>query len=107
MLLLTGDFYSAQEAYNWGDVDKVVPADEMEEVAREIADKLSRLDLAALRLTKDALWKVKGMNPEEARLYTWDLLASYSEKESSKKLIKEYRSKVEKMTGKPYIPGGG
>lgn len=106
MLLLTGDFYSAQEAYNWGEVDKVVPEDKVEETAMEMANKLSRFDQAALRLTKKALWSVKGMTREEARLYTWDLLSSYAEKESSQMLIKGYRAKVEKITGKRYVPGG-
>jgi enoyl-CoA hydratase/carnithine racemase len=105
MLLLTGDFYSAQEAYNWGEVDKVVPADKMEETALAIASKLARFDQKALRLTKEALWKVKSMTQDQAYHYVWDLLSSNAATEAGQKMMKEYREKVAKATGLPHIPG--
>lgn len=102
---MTGDFYSAQEAYNWGEVDKVVPPEKMEETALAMANKLSKFDQMALKITKQALWKIKGMSRDEARLYSWDLLASHAASEKGQKTMQDYRTRTEKATGRPHVPG--
>lgn len=84
----------------------MVPPEKLEEAAMEMASKLASFDQRALKITKQALWHVKGMTREEARLYTWDLLARNADSEHGRKLMREYRERVEKMTGRPYTPGG-
>ena len=59
-----------------------------------------------MKLTKQALWQVKGMTPQESHLYTWDLLSRHADNESGRKMMRDYRKKVEEKTGRPYVPGG-
>jgi len=41
-ILLTGEWMSAKEAYEWGFINKVVPDDQLEQAAMEMAQKLAR-----------------------------------------------------------------
>jgi enoyl-CoA hydratase/carnithine racemase len=103
--LLTGDFFSAEEARDWGIVDEVVPPEKLEEKAAEMATKLVGYDPEALKITKQSLWRVKGMSAEQAQLYIADLLARYAASEHGQKQIKEFRKRVEKRTGLDYSTG--
>ena len=64
-LLLTGDWISAQEAERLGLVNKVVPADELEKAAEEMAQKLAKKSPMASKCIKNLV--NKGM---QADLYT-------------------------------------
>ena len=54
-LLLTGDFIEAERAEKLGLVSRVVPDEELESSARELAQRMLRNSPAGLRLTKDCL----------------------------------------------------
>ena len=54
-LLLTGDFIEAERAERLGLVSRVVPDEELEASARELAGRMLRNSPAGLRLTKDCL----------------------------------------------------
>lgn len=55
-LLLTGtDKVTAQQAADWGLVNRVVEADQLQESARQLALSIARNDLLAVRLTKQAI----------------------------------------------------
>ena len=54
-LLMTGEFISAAEAERIGLYNKVVPAEEVLESAREFAARLAKGPSFALEVTKDAL----------------------------------------------------
>lgn len=54
-LLLTGDFIEAERAERLGLVSRVVPDDDLEAAARELAGRMLRNSPAGLRLTKDCL----------------------------------------------------
>ncbi len=54
-LLLTGDFIDAARAERTGLVSRVVPDDELDAAARELAERMLRNAPLALRLTKEAL----------------------------------------------------
>jgi enoyl-CoA hydratase len=54
-LLLTGDFIHAERAERTGLVSRVVPDDELDEAARELAGRMLRNSPVALRLTKECL----------------------------------------------------
>ncbi|KIW98229.1 uncharacterized protein Z519_01813 [Cladophialophora bantiana CBS 173.52] len=58
-LLLLGDTISAQEAESWGLVDKVVPADQLDEAVEEWVDRLLKNGPRALRIQKKlfAMWE--------------------------------------------------
>ncbi|MGD8564017.1 MAG: enoyl-CoA hydratase-related protein, partial [Desulfarculaceae bacterium] len=54
-LILTGDTIGAQEAYELGLVNKVVPPEQLEEATQELAGKLLNLSSVVLKLTKKAV----------------------------------------------------
>lgn len=55
-LLLTGtDKVTAQQAADWGLVNRVVEADQLQESARQLALSIAQNDLLAVRLTKQAI----------------------------------------------------
>ena len=55
LLLFTGDSISAQEALRIGLVEKVVPADQVLDAAKEVADKIANKGPEAIRLIKHAI----------------------------------------------------
>lgn len=54
-LLFTGDTVDAREAERLGFVNRVVPVEELDEAARELADRIALAPLPVLKLTKLAL----------------------------------------------------
>ncbi len=61
-LILTGRVISAQEALQMGLINKVVPADELEEATKEFVKPYLKLSAEVLRLTKKAI--VKGLRDD-------------------------------------------
>ncbi|MBM9463230.1 enoyl-CoA hydratase/isomerase family protein [Aeromicrobium sp. YIM 150415] len=49
---LTGDHFDAQEAYRLGIVNEVVPADELMDTTRALAERIAMVPAAAIRLNK-------------------------------------------------------
>jgi enoyl-CoA hydratase len=54
-ILFTGDRFTAQRAYEWGMVTRVVAADQLEAEALAIADRISAMPRFGLALTKRAV----------------------------------------------------
>jgi enoyl-CoA hydratase/carnithine racemase len=54
-MLYTGDFVSAEEAQRMGLYNRVVAADELQDVTRELAERLARGPAFALMMTKEML----------------------------------------------------
>lgn len=61
-LLMTGDFITAAEAYSIGLYNRVVPAEDLANAARELATRLARGPALALDITKDALNREAAMD---------------------------------------------
>ena len=61
-LLMTGDFIEASEALRIGLYNRVVPRDEVVEVATELARKLARRPRFAIEISKDALNREASMD---------------------------------------------
>ena len=53
-LILTGETIDAREAHRWGLVNRVVPADRLEQAANEFLEKLTSLSGPVLKLSKRA-----------------------------------------------------
>ena len=71
-MLLLGDRLSAEEAAQYGLVNKVVPAAEFDAAVEEWATRLAAKSPLLMKLGKDALWRQKDMPLEDA----WDFLRS-------------------------------
>ena len=74
-MLLTGDFISAEEAYQLGLINKVLPEEKIKlgsiELASRIATKLSR----AVKIGKETFYKQNEMGIEEAYNFTAEVMA--------------------------------
>ncbi|MBI3954055.1 MAG: enoyl-CoA hydratase [Chloroflexi bacterium] len=54
-VLYTGDWFTAQEAHQWGMVNHVVPRAELRQYTEEMAKKIADKPLFGLKLTKEAI----------------------------------------------------
>lgn len=54
-VLFTGERFSAQQAREWGMLNRVVPADELEQQSMELAEKIAEMPRFGLALTKKAV----------------------------------------------------
>jgi enoyl-CoA hydratase/carnithine racemase len=61
-LLMTGEFIGAEEAHRIGLYNRVVPLDELQGAARDLAEKLARGPSFALEITKDSLNREASMD---------------------------------------------
>lgn len=74
-MILTGDMIDASEAWRIGLVNQVVPAGELQSVARKLALKLASKSLMALRLCKEAVMHGMEMDLPNACRFEADLFA--------------------------------
>ncbi|MGW3468423.1 enoyl-CoA hydratase [Saccharopolyspora sp. NPDC000995] len=54
-VLFTGDRFTAQQAKEWGMVNRIVPVDELEQRALELAERISEMPTFGLALAKKAV----------------------------------------------------
>jgi len=64
-LYFTNDFMDAREAFEYGLANKVVPREELDNAAMEMAKKISQKSSLSLMLTKQAVNRALGMSIEE------------------------------------------
>ncbi len=65
-MLLSDRWLSAEEAYNCGLVDRVMPKDELFQSAKELAEKISRQDILAVQMAKKAVLRGSDLPLAEA-----------------------------------------
>lgn len=65
-MLLSDRWLSAEEAYNCGLVDRVIPKDELFQSAKELAEKISRQDILAVQMAKEAVLRGSDLPLAEA-----------------------------------------
>jgi enoyl-CoA hydratase/carnithine racemase len=68
-LALTGDMFSAEDAYRFGLVNRVVPAERLGETTRELVEKLAAKSAAGIRAGKEAFYRQVEMPLEDAFRY--------------------------------------
>jgi enoyl-CoA hydratase/carnithine racemase len=74
-MLLTGDPIPAAEAKAAGLVNRVVPADQLESAARELAEKIAAMSPSIEGLGKEAFYKQIDLTQHEAYAYTAEVMA--------------------------------
>ena len=72
---LTGERMTAERALQAGFVNKVVPADELDEAVDELVGKLMTSGPDAISYAKKLIDRVPGMGWEEVKRYTADMIA--------------------------------
>lgn len=68
-LALTGDLVSADDAFRFGLVNRVVPADQLHEATRELAQKIASKSAQGIRAGKEAFYRQIDMPLEESFKY--------------------------------------
>jgi enoyl-CoA hydratase len=83
-LFFTGDKIGAREAEKYGFIERVVPREQLREVALEIAGKIAAKSPAMIRIAKEALNGIEDGNLEDK--YRWEqgfTLQAYNEADSA------------------------
>ncbi len=91
--ILTGKFFSAQQAYEWGLVNKVVPKELYLEEALKLAQEIAAMPAFAVRMAKDAILKAHELSLQEGLYYErknfYLLFASHDQKEGMKAFVEK------------------
>lgn len=69
-LLLTGDLIDAETALEWGLVNRLVPEDELEAAARDLATSITEKSPTAVQMGKQAYYEMADMEYERALDYS-------------------------------------
>jgi len=92
-LVFTGELIEAKEAERIGLVNKVVPPDKVEAVAREIASKIASRAPVAVRLAKDAINRGAEIDLEKALDYDSEVFGIVCSTEDQKEGMKAFLEK--------------
>lgn len=82
-LALTGDVFSAEDAYRFGLVNRVVPADHLEGATRELAERIASKSAKGIRAGKETFYRQIDMPLEDAFRYAnEEMLKAMTSRES-------------------------
>jgi len=94
-LCFTGGKISAEEAERWGIVNKVVPAAQLDSVLSEVTGELAKKSPAVLRLGREALAMMQGMNYRESLHYLKTMLTVNANLEDALEGVSAFLAKRE------------
>lgn len=101
-LFLTGDRFNAQEAERMGIINKVVPADKLEDAAMELAGKIASKSPAITRMGKEFFYTILDMEYNRAVRYGRELVSimAVSEDgiEGQKAFVEKRKPRWKKLT---------
>lgn len=92
-MLMTGDLIDAGVAERWGLVNKVVPAERLEEETMAFAKKLAEKSPVALQMGKEAFYGMSDMEYGKALAYSNELFAALSVTEDAKEGVDAFLHK--------------
>jgi enoyl-CoA hydratase/carnithine racemase len=94
-LYMTGERIDAATALDWGVVNRVVPLADVRDTAREMAHTLARKSPLIMRLGRDAMYRIDGMDFESALRYLQSQLTIVTLSEDSKEGVRAFLEKRE------------
>ena len=92
---ITGEFITAQQALEWGLVNRVVPLEELEEATRELAQSIARYSLLVLESGKRMFYQQLNMEDFQALNYATEVISLYSAMEDCQEGIRAFFEKRE------------
>ena len=92
-MLLTGDLIDSDDAEKWGLVNKVVPADQLEEATMSLANKLAQKSPLALQMGKQSFYQTADMEFGKALEYSNEMFAALCVTEDAKEGIDAFLQK--------------
>jgi len=78
-LALTGDTIDAETARQWGLVNRVVPADELDRATWELLERATRGSAMSKAIGKQVLYAQLGMDQQQAYAYAVEVMAASSQ----------------------------
>ncbi len=92
-MLLTGDFISAETALQYGLVNEVVPAGELEAATEALARKIAARSAHAIRLGKEMFYRQLPMDLSDAYAYAAERMACNMDSEDAREGIDAFIEK--------------
>lgn len=92
-LLLTGDIIAAEEAERIGLVNKVVPREDLDKVAMELAQKLAGKSPIALQMGKTSFYRMSDMGYEQALAYLGEVFSILCTTEDAGEGVRAFKEK--------------
>src|SRR6266480_4615538 len=92
-IFLAEDSFSAQQAYDWGLVAKVVPAAELKAATRQFAERLAQNPLAAIAGTKSLVYQAATTPTKHQPDAEEDRIIGAMHTEDSRVAVKKFTSK--------------
>ncbi|UCH39305.1 MAG: enoyl-CoA hydratase [Gammaproteobacteria bacterium] len=92
-MLLTGDFISAENALQYGLVNEVVPAGELEAATEALARKIAARSALAIRLGKEMFYRQLTMDLSDAYAYAAERMACNMDSEDAREGIDAFIEK--------------
>ena len=92
-MVLTGDMIDARDAEKWGLVNKVVPADQLEEETMALASKLAEKSPVALQMGKQSFYGMSDMEFGKALEYSNETFAALCMTEDAQEGVDAFLNK--------------
>ena len=92
-MLLTGEYVDADTAAEWGLVNRVVPADELEAATRALAETVASASPYTVRLGKQAFYRQIDLAQPEAYEYTRDVMVENTRADDAQEGISAFLEK--------------
>ncbi len=92
-LALTGDIIDARTALDWGLVNKVVPAAQLDEATRDLLDRATRGSAQSKGIGKQALYAQIDLDQPKAYAYAIEVMAATSQLPDAQEGIKAFLEK--------------
>lgn len=92
-MLLTGDPLSAQRAYELGLVNRVVPAEELDEVTREMAGKIAVASRETVAIGKAAFYQQASLSESDAYAHAVDVMTDNALRHDAQEGIRAFLEK--------------
>ncbi|MGD8372590.1 MAG: enoyl-CoA hydratase-related protein [Syntrophobacterales bacterium] len=92
-MVLTGDMLTATEAERLGLVNRVVPADELEEATMELAGKLAAKSPLAMQIGKTAIYAMQDIPYHQSIDYLSELFAALCSTEDAEEGVRAFLEK--------------
>ncbi len=92
-MLLTGDFVDAATAADWGLVNRVVPTEQLDAAARELAGKIATASAYTVRIGKQAFYRQIDLPQDHAYEYARDVMVENTEAADAQEGISAFLGK--------------
>lgn len=89
----TGEYITAEQALNWGLINRVAPVEKLEETVEELAQKIVGHSLSALETAKRMFYQQLNMEDFQALLYATEVITLNATNEEAQRKIKAFLEK--------------